>query len=354
MILGNQQATAQIYSVVDKRPILENYKDSLNAEQLTERALLIVINNILEYPQSALYHNLQGRVVLKYLIDESGLVKKYSIASGIGGGCDQAVLNAFEKLRNKLNFMPALRNNKAVAYEGYLPIQFKTDKKYEAKILLKNIDSWYQYMDDVLIITAASSGKKKILEQRKEVIEKINYCSEEHTTIDINHKKTSIIIDNKIGALKDIHKGNLDSLLVVEKTERNDSIFYKIETINEIKMAHLKICSEEFLFTNRIDNCSIEEFFYEVYRNTKYPAWLRKRFEQGYITLKYTIDKKGEISKPEVVKAYERLTESSIEGLNTTFQVLGKWNPTMVNGKAIDTNYLISFDYRILHTSEMK
>jgi len=48
-IICNHQGVAQIHSVVDKKPVLLTYKDSLNGEKLKERTWLKIINDSLEY-----------------------------------------------------------------------------------------------------------------------------------------------------------------------------------------------------------------------------------------------------------------------------------------------------------------
>jgi len=80
-----------------------------------------VFDEKLSYPEKAKEMEIEGRVVLKVLINESGSVVAVSITKGLGGGCDEAAVKAAFDVKYK----PALSNGKPVKSSAALPVIFK-------------------------------------------------------------------------------------------------------------------------------------------------------------------------------------------------------------------------------------
>lgn len=51
------------------------------------------------YPEEAIQNNIEGRVTVIYTISENGNPVNIKLLSGIGYGCDEAVLEAVKKLK---------------------------------------------------------------------------------------------------------------------------------------------------------------------------------------------------------------------------------------------------------------
>ncbi|MBS1689629.1 MAG: energy transducer TonB, partial [Bacteroidetes bacterium] len=80
------------------------------------------IGKNLRYPDAARENNIEGRVVLKFVVNEDGSVSDISVLKGIGGGCDEEakrVLSAMPKWK------PGKQNGHAVKVYFTLPIVFK-------------------------------------------------------------------------------------------------------------------------------------------------------------------------------------------------------------------------------------
>lgn len=75
------------------------------------------------YPEIAKRAGIEGRVFVKAFIDENGNVVETEIIKGIGGGCDQAALDAIEATK----FKPGRKNGKPVKVQVSIPIMFKLD-----------------------------------------------------------------------------------------------------------------------------------------------------------------------------------------------------------------------------------
>lgn len=86
----------------------------------TETALRALMEQI-RYPEQARAEGIEGRVVVRIVIDPSGAVADAILLRGIGGGCDEEALRVSRTLR----FSPALDNGNPVASEVVLPIVFR-------------------------------------------------------------------------------------------------------------------------------------------------------------------------------------------------------------------------------------
>lgn len=76
----------------------------------------------LVFPDEAKEKLIMGRVLLSFVIDESGNAKDVKVTRGIGGGCDE---EAARVIRSMPPWEPATQNGKAVPVRFTLPIYFK-------------------------------------------------------------------------------------------------------------------------------------------------------------------------------------------------------------------------------------
>ena len=79
--------------------------------------------NIL-YPEKAKEENIEGKVVIKFVVDEEGNVTDAQVIKGIGGGCDEEALRV---VRSMPKWKPGKQNGQAVKVYFTLPIVFKLE-----------------------------------------------------------------------------------------------------------------------------------------------------------------------------------------------------------------------------------
>ncbi len=75
----------------------------------------------LRYPEIARKAGIEGRVVVQFIIDEEGNVVDPVVVRGIGGGCDEAAIEAVKKVQ----FTPGRQRGRAVRVRYSLPITFR-------------------------------------------------------------------------------------------------------------------------------------------------------------------------------------------------------------------------------------
>jgi protein TonB len=74
------------------------------------------------YPAKAKEKNIQGKVVIAFIVDENGNVSNYKIKKRIGGGCDEEALRIAELIKGE--WLPGMLSGKPVKVEYELPLTF--------------------------------------------------------------------------------------------------------------------------------------------------------------------------------------------------------------------------------------
>lgn len=78
----------------------------------------------IRYPELAKENNIQGRVIVRFVVNETGEVSDASVVKGIGGGCDEEAIRVVKKMPK---WKPGKQNGKAVKVWFTLPIFFKLE-----------------------------------------------------------------------------------------------------------------------------------------------------------------------------------------------------------------------------------
>jgi periplasmic protein TonB len=75
----------------------------------------------IRYPEIARKAGIEGSVFLQFVVDEKGNVIDPVVTRGIGGGCNEAALEAVRKAK----FKPGMQRGKPVKVQYNLPIRFR-------------------------------------------------------------------------------------------------------------------------------------------------------------------------------------------------------------------------------------
>ncbi|MCC6462756.1 MAG: TonB family protein [Saprospiraceae bacterium] len=89
-----------------------------------ERDLLSYLAKHIKYPELARENNIQGQVVLSFVIDKDGSIEKVSVVKDIGGGCGKEAVRVVEGMPR---WSPGEANGQAVKVRFMLPVRFKLD-----------------------------------------------------------------------------------------------------------------------------------------------------------------------------------------------------------------------------------
>ncbi|HKI45734.1 MAG TPA: energy transducer TonB [Balneolales bacterium] len=104
---SEENAHSDVFVVVERMPQLKG-----GIEQLQKSVA---------YPEMARKAGIEGRVYVKFIINEQGNVIDPTVVRGIGGGCDEAALDAVKKAK----FVPGMQRGRPVKVWYTIPIVFK-------------------------------------------------------------------------------------------------------------------------------------------------------------------------------------------------------------------------------------
>lgn len=90
-------------------------------------ALQDFIKANLEYPHQAQASNLQGTVVLRFVVEPSGLVTNIGVDKSVGGGCDQEAVRVLQMIK----WYPAKNNGKLVRAQMTFPFYFILNDEFK-------------------------------------------------------------------------------------------------------------------------------------------------------------------------------------------------------------------------------
>ena len=108
-----QQEVCQIYTATETKP---QYPGG-------EAALMQYIASAIQYPTMAINANVQGRVVVQFIVEKDGSIGEVKVVRGQHPALDAEVVRAVKNIPEK--FIPGKVNGKIVRCFFALPINFK-------------------------------------------------------------------------------------------------------------------------------------------------------------------------------------------------------------------------------------
>lgn len=88
------------------------------------------IEKNMRYPPQAIKHNITGKVMVEFVIDENGYVTNARIVRGIGYGCDEEALRV---VRAMPRWTPGTQKGKNVKVRFVLPLRFDIEEPWPRK-----------------------------------------------------------------------------------------------------------------------------------------------------------------------------------------------------------------------------
>ncbi len=86
------------------------------------KAFYTLFSKKLRYPSQARRMNVEGRVILSFIIGKDGAISNIKLLRGIGAGCDE---EAIRILKKTAKWNPGKQRGKAVKVQMTIPINFK-------------------------------------------------------------------------------------------------------------------------------------------------------------------------------------------------------------------------------------
>jgi TonB family protein len=112
---------------IDSSGIIYTNPDELPGYQKGMFALQDFIKENLEYSRQAQLSNIQGTVVLRFVVEPSGLVTNIAINRRIGGGCDEEAIRVLQLIK----WYPGKKDGKLVRVQTTFPFNFILNNEFK-------------------------------------------------------------------------------------------------------------------------------------------------------------------------------------------------------------------------------
>lgn len=264
-------------------PGCEEITEIEKRDKCAQHKLLTFIYTQIKYPAEARKAGIQGKVLVKYVVQKDGTVANARIEREIGGGCGEAALKVIQALPK---MVPGMKDGKAVDVEMVIPVQFKLEGD-------------------------AKQTPKQDVEKVKE--EKAANSTEEITVVGFAPKSKQPT-DGKI-------------YNVVEEMPR-----FKNDDCEKIKdQKERKTCAET-------------EMLKFIYTNIKYPKAAAKAGIQGRAIIKFIVQKDGSITGAKVLRNPGGGTGEEAQRVVNS---MPNFVPGKQSGKPVNVSYTLPVSFKL-------
>lgn len=156
-----QTADTTVYVAVEEMPRFpgcERLDTTIAAKQeCASQALLAFMYGNIRYPQQAIQEDIEGTVVLSFVVEPDSTISNLTIRKDIGGGCGVEAMRVASEMNNiGVRWSPGKKGGKAVRTQFNLPIRFKIEDPLPYNLI--NGDTIYtQYEEPLSFIGGADS-----------------------------------------------------------------------------------------------------------------------------------------------------------------------------------------------------
>jgi len=290
------------YSVIEMLPLFPGGEQKLNE----------FINNNLKYPEGAKKNNIQGMVVVRFVVSSIGTIEHSEVIKSLDPECDKEALRVVNSIPF---FIPGRQNGINVCVKYTLPVTFKITPPYDpetmpvlildGKELPKGFDTKSLNKDSIQSIFVIKPDTKK---KKEELIDKYGD----------NAKNGVILITSK--------KSNPPTS--AQTNQNIDSFGNKIYTVIEVMPQ----------FPGGEQN--LIKFIEE---NTHYPEDARTKGIYGTVIVRFVVNSFGIIEKGEITKSLD--PECDKEALRI-IHLLPTWIPGKQAGQNVSVWFTIPIRFK--------
>ncbi len=114
-------------SKIDSSATIYKNPEQIPMYQKGNYALQDFIKENLEYPRQAQLSNIQGTVVVRFVVEPTGLVTNVGLEKSIGGGCDQEAIRVLQLIK----WYPGKNGDKFVRAQMIYPFYFILNEEFK-------------------------------------------------------------------------------------------------------------------------------------------------------------------------------------------------------------------------------
>jgi tetratricopeptide (TPR) repeat protein len=159
-LAGQSQGDTTIYSFAEhmpRFPICEGLDTTLAIKKkCADEAFLAFMYENIRYPAAALQENLEGIVVLSFVVEKNGFITQPSIVKDIGGGCGEEALRVIAGMQQMgMRWVPAVREGDTVRARLTVPLRFRIEEPLPYSLV--DGDTIYTLIDSFPVFTGEQS-----------------------------------------------------------------------------------------------------------------------------------------------------------------------------------------------------
>ena len=311
-VIQNDEHKTEVFTFVERMPQFPG----------GDVEMLKFVQKNVRYPSDAIKNGVQGKVVARFVVNETGKVEKAEIVRSVDPSCDREALRIIKLLPK---FIPGTQNGKNVSVWFTLPITFRQeglDNTYKQK------EEWTPTKKTIVVYNGKRMPTTFNLSQvdmaKAEIIALIKPES--------NVAKQKLI--NQYG------KGADNGAIVI-----NDK-YFKIasDTMN----SQIKIDDNNYVFVKLNKGAQFpggEKLAMEFIKNNLvYPISARMNNIQGKVEIQFTIDKLGKVRNPRVIGNKSQLLSDAALDVIYKFP---DWIPAEQDGIKVNSMYTLPFEFKI-------
>ncbi len=279
----------EVFKVVEIQPHFpgceeEGFEMEWEAKKCADTKMLEFIYNNIKYPKEAREKNIQGIVVVGFIIEKDGSISNAKIVREIGGGCGEEALRVVNAMPN---WMPGKQRGEKVRVQFNLPVKFKLD---------------------------SDAPDPKVTDKMPLVIGR----------------------SAEIPSTEEMPNPN-----VIDKMPKSKSSHKVFKVVED--MPRFPGC-EEMADAEQRKSCSQKKMLEFIYTNIKYPKNAREKGIEGMSVVKFIVEKDGSIADAEILRSIGG--ECDEEVLKVVY-MMPNWIPGKQSGKAVRTQFLLPVKFKL-------
>lgn len=316
----------------------------------TAELMKFLAQNI-KYPVEAQKENVQGRVVVQFVVSKTGKITDPTIARSVSPELDAEAIRVVKAMPN---WKPGTQRGQAVNVKFNIPISFRLDgaKGNEG-----------EEESDIRVVGYNKENIKAVYSEPREEVSASTSDDEVFQVVE-NMPEFPGGTEELIKKLPGAQMGENGKITIngkeVKKISMNGKDFYDgDQVVNTNKSMQTKVTAEGSVKDNNeifeiVENMpefpgGMAELMKFLQQNIKYPEQAQKDSIQGRVIVQFTIKKTGEVSSTTVVRSVSpELDAEAIRVVNA----MPLWTPGEQKGEPVNVKFTLPIQFRL--TGETK
>jgi TonB family protein len=189
------------------------------------KKMMLYINERLKYPEDAKNNLIEGKVIVRFIVNKDGNIVSPVLIEDIGFGCGKEVVRVVETMNNMpVKWIPGKHVGKNVNVSINVPVEFKMTERLKAQIRLKNPVN-------------LDTSKEEVLEEAEEM-PRFPGCEPISSEIERDNCATRRLIDyiqTKLVLTEEAKLRDINGKVIVKFIVRKDGYVSNCEIIKDME-----------------------------------------------------------------------------------------------------------------------